>query len=214
MFGLACMMILVLVLMILLSLYGRTMRQAETERTLEEAIDTAMSEWMETEDYPATGKEAFAADFLETLLVQLNSTSDVQVSILDADEEKGLLSVEVTEEYQHPNGTKGSVSAVRTVIFDRTQKEDAAYYQVDFYLSDEERYKSYVLPENSYCVMPKAPKKDGRKFLYWRFVQGGAGKAGASEVTGEESGQARSVLSQGGMPWSATKDARLIAVFE
>ena len=54
----------------------------------------------------------------------MNSTSEVEVAVLNADEEKGILSIEVTEHYTHPNGSRGNVSEVRTVIFEKEEEKE------------------------------------------------------------------------------------------
>ena len=61
----------------------------------------------------------FIADFMEALLVQINSDCSIKVNVLDVDYQKGLLSVEVIEKYKHPIGTEGQVSVKRTVIMEQ-----------------------------------------------------------------------------------------------
>lgn len=213
-FGLVCMSIITFLLMMLMTVYGRNLRQTETEHTLAEAVDAAMSNLMERQAYAIEDKETFVADFLQALLVQINSTSDVKVSVLDADEEKGILSVEVTETYHHPNGSVGTVSAVRTVLFDREEEEQPVYHTVNFYTADEELYKSYTLPDNSVCPMPVPPEKEGKNFRHWRFVAGGSGRAEETSITYAEERGIKTVLASGESPYTVTEDIRLIAVFE
>ena len=213
-FGLVSMLLLVFFLVIGMSLYGRNLRQAETDHTLTEAVDTAMSNLMETNSYSMDTKDEFVADFLETLLVQMNSTSDVEVSILEADEKKGILSVEVTQNYVHPNGKEGAVSVVRTVIFDKDVEKQPNHYTVSFYTADDELYKSYILPENSVCTMPTPPEKDGEAFSCWRFVTGASGNAEQLEVTYGNGSGSKKVLAKDGEFYNVTKDTKLIAVFE
>ncbi len=117
-FGVTAGMILVLFLGIIISVHGRTLRQDETEQSLEVAMQSVMKKLADGKEYPFADREEFVADFLEALLVQLNSDSDLTVHILKADEKKGLLSVEVVETYRHPNGETGKVSARRTMILD------------------------------------------------------------------------------------------------
>lgn len=213
-FGLVSMLLLVFFLIIAMSLYGRNLRQAETDHTLAEAVDTAMSNLMENKVYSIDTKDEFVADFLETLLVQMNSTSDVEVSILEADEKKGILSVEVTQNYLHPNGKEGTVSVVRTVIFDKEVEKQPKHYTVSFYTEDDELYKSYILPENSVCTMPLPPEKEGEVFSCWRFVTGASGTADQLEVAYGNGGGSKKVLAANGEFYAVQKDTKLIAVFE
>ena len=123
----------------------------------------------------------------------------------------GLLSVEITENFKHPNGKTGSVSNVRTVIFDREEEEETEMKRVSFYISDA-LYKEYRLPKHSVCTVPALPKKEGKIFRCWRYVTGGTGAASEMRVSGEKG--SRSVLGSGGVPYRVEEDTKLIAVFD
>lgn len=195
-FGLVSMMILTFLLIIFMTVHGRNLRQSEAEHALAEAVDSAVSGLMEGGGYTVETKEEFTAEFLQILLGQLSSTSDVRVSVLEADEKLGTLSVEITETYQHPNGQTGTVSQVRTVIFEQEREDERVYHTVSFYTEEDALYKAYRLPKEAVCPIPVPPKKDGKTFRYWRFTEGGTGTAG----TGDS--------------FSVTGDSRLFAVFK
>ena len=205
----------VLFLLILLTYVGRSSRKTETDTALAEAIDTSLASIFTNRTYTTEADtDEFIADFLEALLLQVESDSNVKVSILEADPEKGILSVEVTETYRHPNGNMGTVSAVRTVIFDREEEKKTKYHQIEFYVADKELYKSYTLPDGAFCSYPVAPKREGKKFKSWRFVTGGSGVAGSISVAYADGGKSKMVLSSGGNPVSVKENIKLIAVFE
>lgn len=109
----------ILSIVIVMTLCGTSIRQNE----LNDAVDSALMDMVENqfEDtaYSVNSNEEFATEFMDALLVQINSDSTVMVKILDVDCQKGLLSVEVTETYQHPIGTEGQVSVKRTVIMEQ-----------------------------------------------------------------------------------------------
>lgn len=211
-FGMVSVMLLTLFLLILMTVYGRHLRQTETDHTLSEAVDTTMSNLLEQQLYTIESGDEFVADFLQSLLVQMNSTSDVKVSVLAADEEKGILSVEVTETYKHPNGKEGSVSAVRTVILDKSVEVEKKQYTVAFYTENQELYKQYLLPEGSTCSLPVVPEIEGKTFRCWQFVTGGNGEAGSVEIV--DTGETKKVLTSGGIPYRVAGDTKLMAVFE
>lgn len=213
-YGLVCMGIVVFIAVIALTLQGRTLRDGEAKQALAESVDGALSNLMENNAYPIENGDLFAADLLEALLAQINSTSDVTVSVLEADFVHGILSVEITESYRHPNGSKGTVSACRTVIFDREQKEEEKSYQVSFYTRDTELYKTYTVMENGYCNMPAAPQIPGKTFKSWRFVTGGTGAAGEETLVSKLNGNLQKILSAKGEPMPVREDVSLIAVFE
>ena len=83
----------VLLLMILLTYAGRSSRKTETDTALAEAIDTTLASIFTNRTYTTTADtDEFIADFLEALLLQVESDSDVKISVLEADPEKGILS--------------------------------------------------------------------------------------------------------------------------
>lgn len=211
-FGIACGLVSVYVAILMLTLFGRAARQSETEYMLAQAIGSSLSGVMQKENHVAADNGELVVDFLKSLLIQANSDSDIQVSILDADSQKGILSVEITEKYRHPNGKEGSVSQVRTVIFDRAQEKEAKYHKVSFYTASDEIYKEYRLQEDSVCSIPVPPQKEGKRFVCWRFITGGIGQAEACGA--EYAGGKKLVLASGGAPYTVSEDTKLIAVFE
>lgn len=154
------------ILMIILTISGRALRQSENTDALADAIETSLKNVMQQKAYTINNSDEFVADFLETLLVQYNSDSKITVKILKQDMEKGLLSVEVDEEYTHPNGNTGTVSVVRTVIFDRSIKQDEIYHTINFWVNGE-KYKSYSILEGNALIDPKEPEEEDQEFLYW-----------------------------------------------
>lgn len=106
-------------IIIIMTLCGTNIRQNE----LNDAVDSALQDTVENQfddtTYSVNSNDEFVADFMEALLVQINSDSTVVVNVLDADYQKGLLSVEVIEKYRHPIGTEGQVSVKRTVIMEQ-----------------------------------------------------------------------------------------------
>lgn len=213
-FGVVCMLVLTFLAILIMTVYGRNLRQSETDHALAEAVDAAMSNLMETQIDTTTSKDELIGNFMRALLAQINSTSDVEVTVLGADEKKGILSVEVTEHYVHPNGVPGSISEVRTVIFEREQEETAERHTVAFYISDDELYKKYIVPADSVCTIPVPPEKEGKVFSNWRFVTGGTGIAGEIGVTYADGSGSKTVLAAGGLPCCISEDTRLVAVFE
>lgn len=124
-YGLVSFGMLALLLGVILTIQGRAIRTDEVTLGLEEAMNSSMQQLCRDRHYTIQNREEFVADFLELLLLQMNSNSDVTVRILRADEKRGLLSVEVVETYLHPNGEKGSVSAQRTILLERTGGESS-----------------------------------------------------------------------------------------
>lgn len=215
-FGLLSTLMIVFVLMILMTTYGRNLRQTETEHSLAEAIDDSLAYVMNEENYTIENQDAFVADFLQMLLVQLNSTSDVNVSILEANMEYGILSVEIVQTYNHPNGNKGTVSEVRTVIFDKKAKEaEPEKRTVGFYYAYEgELYKEYIVEKGNVCPVPPPPTVEGKTFKHWFMYEGGyPGEMHNVSVTG--TGGKRNVLGiDSTNTYKTENNTKLFAVYE
>lgn len=211
-YGMICTFMLTCIFMIVMTIYGRNLRQTEADHTLAEAVDTAMEDVLKEKSYGVSNSNEFVADFLQLLLRQLNSTSDVTVSVLEADEEMGILSVEIVENFKHPNGKDGTVSKVRTVILDKPQEIEKEYKTVSFYLGDDELYKEYTVLKDTFCTIPLPPEKEGKTFSHWRFVEGDAtGKAESVSVSGENG--SRQVIAASGEAYAVTADTKMLAVF-
>lgn len=106
-------------IVIVMTLCGTNMRQNELNRTVDSALQDTVDNQFDVKTYSVSSNNEFIADFIEALLVQINSDCSVKVNVLDVDYQKGLLSVEVIENYKHPIGTDGQVSVKRTVIMEQ-----------------------------------------------------------------------------------------------
>ena len=106
-------------IVIVMTLCGTNMRQNELNRAVDIALQDTVENQFDSKTYSVSSNDEFIADFIEALLVQINSDCTVKINILDVDYQKGLLSVEVIEKYKHPIGTEGEVSVKRTVIMEQ-----------------------------------------------------------------------------------------------
>ena len=111
----------VVVILIGFTLHGRSTRQIELDNALKSSLEEAMTSLMYEEGGPENEKEWKAA-FLQSLAIQINSTSDLTVTFLEADMEHGILSVEAMLTWNHPIGTVGTVSSTMTVIMEEYEE--------------------------------------------------------------------------------------------
>ena len=72
---------------------------------------------LEEENTPKN-EEEWIIMFLQSLTIQIDSTSELTVKILEADMEKGILSVEATLVFGYIFGKTGSVTCYRTIILE------------------------------------------------------------------------------------------------
>ena len=99
------------------TLHGRQIRQTELNNAMTSSMEHTMQVLLAEEGVPET-EEAWIAMFLQSLTMQIDSASELTVRILEADMQKGILSVEAVLVFGHPLGNQGSVSCYRTVILE------------------------------------------------------------------------------------------------
>lgn len=163
---------------IIMTLYGRMERSDELERNLSSIVEETVENMMLHTDYEITDKDQFISDLVQNLSVAMETDSDIKVSIMKEDTEKGLLSVRVYENFKHPNDKDGTVSCDRTVIFNSLTEEENITCDISFYLSKEDMlnnrdcYKKYKIRLEDSINVPKNPQLDGKTFKEWRNEDG------------------------------------------
>ena len=162
----------------ILSIHGRNVRSEELQNNLSSAVEETVENLMQEKNYKINSREEFLADFVETLAFSLHTDSDLSVRVLKADEEKGILSVEVVEKFRYINGKEGQVSCKKTVIFNQMRSDETKSHTVVFYLSKEDMlsgknsYKKYEIAEGDPIIVPLSPSVSGKKFTGWKTANG------------------------------------------
>lgn len=163
-------------IVIIMTMDGRKIRANEVENALSDAIESTVETMLVKETYTVSDQNEFIADFIQALLLQIESDSEIKVNVLAADEKKGLLSVEVVENYKHPNGNQGTVSCVKTVILEQSNEDQTDdNYTITYYVmaeNEEVIYKQYTVECGSSIIVPPEPQSEGCTFLYWSTEDG------------------------------------------
>lgn len=163
----------VIALASVMTITGRTDRQTELSANLPSAVEETENTLLVKKQYQLADREEFIADFRENLAKVIDSDCDITVNVAGMDLQKGLLSVRVTAEYEHPNGEPGSVTCERTVIFDQTKAEETGICVVRFYLAPGgECYKQYKLFPGECPAPVKAPQSAYGSFAGWFDADG------------------------------------------
>lgn len=141
-------MFILLELAILCSIVSRSVYYDDVQSSLEDSIELSLfllqdgqSEKLEQESNIISSSDLYenvdgisnSADlddfkkkFVEGLVKNLDSrVSNITVDIYGADDVNGLLSVEVTADFEYFSGNMGSVSCYRTMIYDKQLKSVA-----------------------------------------------------------------------------------------
>lgn len=165
----------VLSLMIIMSISGRSNRSMEIKSNLSSTVEETVEEMVHSERYSIDNVNQFIGDFIENLALVIDSDSELEVSVLQADKDKGILTVSVTETFKHPNGKEGSIQTEKTVILNGTeQAPETPQYTVSFFLSKEDMnegrscYKKYLVDAGKNMATPKDPSEEGKTFAGWK----------------------------------------------
>ena len=175
-------LICVLAVFNVLSLHGRNSRTTEMYDSLSSAVEQSLDNVMTKSDYSIKDKEQFVSDFTESLLYQIDSESKITVNVIKADTEKGLLSMEIVEEFAYPNGKVGSVTYQKTAIFDQKdnpkgKKEEHENHEVVLYVkptpdAEYQEYRKYTLSNKEILTIEELPGMENATLLYWTDANG------------------------------------------
>lgn len=169
-------LIMIISSVILFTIYGQNARQNELDEALSVAVEQSLENLKLNKSYSVNNTDEFIADFLENLILSIESDSEVKVEILGVDVEKGLLDVNVVETFVQPNGSTNTVTCRKTVILEEYSKEAPRYHLVQFmsYAEGSEdlvEFKTYSICEGSFVIVPKAaPTREGYEFKGWSLT--------------------------------------------
>lgn len=180
-FSLILLSIIVLTASIIIADGHKTNRKNEIEVALGVAVDNALTNVTIDKTYDIENQDEFIADFLEDLLLQLDSDSTVKVTIKDANISKGILSVDIVQEFTYNNGKSGSVNCERTVIFDRDKnastsqildRNNELIFTIQFYVptanGQYELYKTISVKNGDTISTSLTPTITGKTFKGWK----------------------------------------------
>lgn len=174
--GIVLSSILVITMVTLYGLETKTTRQNELDANLSSAMKSTLQVMVLDPVYTIDrgGSDEMAADFLESLLVRMNSRSEYEVDILAADAGKGILSARVTETYPSIFEHR-TVSATKTVVLDGVRNSSDEGCKVTFYteLQDgalKNPVRQVILDEGTRLAgfEPLTPIKKGYSFKGWK----------------------------------------------
>lgn len=146
----------VLTLAIVMTVGGRTNRSMEIKSNLPSAVEETV-ELLANKKYTINDRNAYIADMAEGLSKTLDTDSDIRIEVLKVDKERAMMSVRVTETFEHPNGKTGTTECERTVILNKVDEPEPGSYTVRFYVGDV-LYKSCAVLEGDLISAPVTPQ--------------------------------------------------------
>lgn len=170
-FGIGLMYISVIVIIIILTITGRTNRQSEVNNSLQISVEAAVADTLNDRTYTVNDSQELVSDILQSLESTIGTTNgSIQAKIDKVDKEKGIAFLTVTESYSNPNGKPGKVSYTKKIVMDQHEAHDDAAdpltHEASFYV-DGKIYETVVLKKEFQIGKIKDPVKTGKVFLGW-----------------------------------------------
>ena len=122
--GVGSTIMLIMIILIISTVYGRSARKSELELAMDYSMEQALNACVKTDGSAPGTDEQLAALFAESMTEQIHSNSALQIEVINVDVSKHLLSAKCTLFYNHLNGRTGSVSLTKTVITEQVYEDN------------------------------------------------------------------------------------------
>lgn len=160
--------IIALITIIILTTDDRIVRINEDNTALANALDESIS-IINTDKYSISDTSQLIADITEGLLMQIESDSDITINVMDADRDKGIVTIEAVQDFIKPTGKSGQVAATRTIILEEKQPEDTydednKIYNIYFLTPEGDTYMNMGVKNQEQLIIPEAPEGN-----YWMY---------------------------------------------
>ena len=159
--GIMMSIMMALFIIIILTTDDRIIRINEVNTALADALDESLNV-LDIDKYSITDTDELIADVTQGLLVQIESDAEVTVNFMDADKDKGIVTVEAVENFRKASGAAGQTAATRTIILEKQQvqdtyDEDNRQFNITYLNTDGTEYMTYSIKKNEQLIIPAAP---------------------------------------------------------
>ncbi len=166
--GIMMSIMMALFIIIILTTDDRTIRINEVNTALADALDESLNV-LDINKYSITDTDELIADVTQGLLAQIESDAEVTVNVMDADKDKGIVTVEAVENFRKASGAAGQTAATRTIILEKQQAqdtydEDNRQYNITYLNTDGTEYITYSIKKNEQLIIPITPDN-----TYWAY---------------------------------------------
>lgn len=166
--GIMMSIMMALFIIIILTTDDRTIRINEVNTALADALDESLNV-LDINKYSITDTDELIADVTQGLLAQIESDAEVTVNVMDADKDKGIVTIEAVENFRKASGAAGQTAATRTIILEKQQvqntyDENNRQYNITYLNTDGTEYMTYSIKKNEQLIIPITP--DG---TYWEY---------------------------------------------
>lgn len=159
--GIMMSIMMALFIIIILTTDDRIIRINEVNTALADALDESLNV-LDMDKYSIADTDELIADVTQGLLVQIESDAEVMVNVMDADKDKGIVTVEAVENFRKASGAAGQTAATRTIILEKQQvqdtyDEDNRQFNITYLNTDGTEYMTYSIKKNEQLIIPAAP---------------------------------------------------------
>uniref|UniRef100_UPI00402AC43A hypothetical protein n=1 Tax=[Lactobacillus] rogosae TaxID=706562 RepID=UPI00402AC43A len=166
--GIMMSIMMALFIIIILTTDDRTIRINEVNTALADALDESLNV-LDINKYSIADTDELIADVTQGLLVQIESDAAVIVNVMDADKDKGIVTIEAVENFRKASGAAGQTAATRTILLEKQQvqdtyDEDNRQYNITYLNTDGTEYITYSIKKNEQLIIPITPDN-----TYWEY---------------------------------------------
>lgn len=159
--GIMMSIMMALFIIIILTTDDRIIRINEVNTALADALDESLNV-LDINKYSIADTDELIADVTQGLLVQIESDAEVTVNVMDADNDKGIVTVEAVENFRKASRSAGQTAATRTIILEKQQvqdtyDEDNRQFNITYLNTDGTEYMTYSIKKNEQLIIPAAP---------------------------------------------------------
>lgn len=143
-------------LMAVATIMGHMTRTKESSTSLSAMLSQAVDSVMREKNYSINidTQDKFVTDVLMLLLNSYSNNSELNIDVVAADYQKGLLCIRLTETYEDPNGGTSITVADKTVIFE--QDEVIANYKI-VYIHNGQIFSSLNVDKGKQSIIIESP---------------------------------------------------------
>ena len=167
-FGIVVLLIGVIVSFTIITITGTMNREIEIEDSLQIAVKKCVENCTSRKGYDLDNNNQFVADLLVELSNEIENDADLEVEVMGADKDKGVLSIRVTEYYTTATGTKKQAKCEATAYMDKGRNESIITGSIITFLDSDGSYLGEQRVEDGKPVKAViTPSKEGCAFNGW-----------------------------------------------
>ena len=104
--------------LIVLSINTDIVRKNELKRVVASSLKQSVEKTSMADKSGIDSNKKLVAEFINNLIVSLNSSGSIKVEVMGVDYRSGMLDVLVTEKYKYINGREGEISVRKCAVFE------------------------------------------------------------------------------------------------